>query len=126
MKKYSYLFVYLTILFFSCSDNVKLTVADVGKYDWLKPFLLSTKNFSGNHNLDLGTLSFKYEYDIGFDQIKDSLENVIHDYSWKINANTNNSWHLQKNTHQFIEQNELTFLHIKIDSSKHQINFEIK
>lgn len=126
MKRYSILFILSTILLISCSDNVKLLEADVVKYDWLKPFVLSTKNFSGYHNLDLGTLSFKYEYDQGFDQIRDSLNNVIDEHNWKINVKTTNSWQLQKNTQQYFEQNELTFLNIKIDSSKHQIIFEIK
>jgi uncharacterized HAD superfamily protein len=126
MKKYSILIIAVTILLFSCSDNVKLTEADVIKYDWLKPFLLNTKNFSGYHNLDLGTLSFKYEYDEEFDQIRDSLNNVIDENNWEINLRTTNSWQLKKNTQQFIEQNELTFMYIKIDSIKRYIIFEIK
>lgn len=55
-----YLIIFLiSVVLFSCSDNINFKENDLKKYPWLTPFLQTNiKNFEGKHNMDSGILEF--------------------------------------------------------------------
>jgi hypothetical protein len=126
MKSYVASILTIIILLISCSDNVDLKESDVIKYPWLKPFVIGTGNLSGYHNMDLGTMNFKYEYDDAYDEIVNRFNDTIIQYSWTVLSKDEGFWEIEKRFEVYGGQYELTYIKIEIDSLNEQVVFEIK
>jgi hypothetical protein len=78
-----YLIFFLTVVFLSCGDK-KFTEKDLNQNPKIKPFILNNKEFSGEHNLDLGKVEIIYKPLMSLDSCKIVIKNnAIHD-NWKI------------------------------------------
>jgi len=126
MKSYVLSIFAITIILISCSDNVELKELDVIKYPWLKPFVMETNNFSGHHNIDLGTMNFKYKYDGTYDKIRDRFNSVIVENNWTVLSKGDKFWEIEKPLELYNGQYQVTYIKIEIDSLNRQAIFEIK
>jgi hypothetical protein len=64
LKKYFFLWLLLISLGGCDKDKVKVTEQDMKKYPELRPFILSSTNFEGLHDIDLSQITFSYEVKI--------------------------------------------------------------
>lgn len=124
MRKSKILTLLLSVLL-GCSDVVELKKTDVIKYPWLTPFILQTENFSGSHNLDLGTMNFKYKYDGTYTQMKGKIDKVIVENGWKLTLVKSNTWEIKKQIEIYEGLNEETEMKIQLDSVKGVAIFDI-
>lgn len=113
-NQFSVILLAISILLILCSDNVGLKASDVLKCPWLKPFVLDEDNLSRYHNIDLGTMSFKYEYNGAYEEIKGKINGVIIEHNWTVLSRNEMSWEIKKQLEVYDGQYELTY--IEIDS----------
>lgn len=124
MRKSKILTLLLSVLL-GCTDVVELKKTDVMKYPWLTPFILQAENISGSHNLDVGTMSFKYKYDRTYTQMKGEINKVIIENDWKLTSVKSNTWEIKKRIAINESLYEQTEMKIQLDSVKSIAIFEI-
>jgi hypothetical protein len=125
MKSTLIIFVILVMLSNSCTDNVSLNNSDFNKYPWLMPFIIENNGISGTHNIDLGSMKFKYEYLCEYTCAKNYIDSIILADKWDIKLSTNNLRTVQKEIPIYNGVLEFVTMKIKLDSVHGVAYFEI-
>ena len=115
----------LTLLLFSCTENVALKQEDVMKIDWLKPFIMGVaSDFDGTHDIDNGALTFSYKTTQTNDIIS-ALDEVSLLEEWKVDKMNDLTRVYTKNILMYGDTFKTTTIYVIYDSDSRIIKFKV-
>lgn len=112
----------ISIFILICCSNTKLKYCDVYKYDWLRPFLIDSVNFSGKHNIDRATLDFSFRTDKQAPFIY--LDSIASFQEWSLGKKTINSRTYIRNIKVYEADNKVDTLEITHFKEQKKLNYK--
>lgn len=127
--KASVLTIIVLVALFSCGDNVKMKESDLYKYPWIIPFVkdLSNLEFSGTHNIDLGTIILEYNCsNIDYRDVFEKFDYVSDSCQWIVLSKTKYGRIFSKTVSKEDKDGGLIDMNISVDTIKQRICIRIE
>lgn len=123
-SKFLLIFVFLFIV--SCDENLKLTVEDVKKLEYLNVFISNEfKKFEGHHNIDSELFEFSYEVE-NLNLFLHSLDENAINQNWNNKQIAKNSLLYFKKIKIFESEKKTVKVYVSFSSDNNRIYFKVK